>query len=65
MKVIDLRKMYTKFYFGYSWLPSRMEKQDVSGAKEKVESIYENVGPIESAYVVPFEHNKALHQRMF
>ena len=42
-----------------------MEKQDVSRAEEKVESIDENVGPIESAYVVPFEHHKAFHQRMF
>jgi len=42
-----------------------VEKQDVSGAKQKVKNMDENVGPIESAYVVPFEHHEAFHQRMF
>ena len=42
-----------------------MEKQDVSGAEKKIECIDQNIGPIESAYVVPFEHHKALHERMF
>jgi len=61
------KKLYCQFdiYFGNSWIPTRMEKQDVSGAKQKVKSIDENVGPIESAYIMPLKHHKAFHQRMF